>query len=327
MTPITLTHTNGLSITVSPFGATWLSCIVPLAAPREVLLGCHVDDLAEQKAYLGASVGRYANRIAGACYRIGEQAYHLSANQNGEHTLHGGADNFAYRLWDIEDVSDTHATFVIHSSDGDQGFNGNFTARVTYSLREAGITIDYQASCDQASVCALTNHAYFSLDGDGSGDARTQRLRIPSEYYLPLDKEGIPNAPLTHVANTPFDFRQLKAIIQDFDKIRQPLGGYDHDWYFGAGGDEKFVCQLQSADEKVTLSLYTTQPALRVYSGNFLAGTPTRDGNEYADFAGIALETGALANSPNLPDYRADCFISPNQPYHHCTTYRFNWTP
>lgn len=319
-----LTHNSGLSISLNAFGASWTSCRIPLGDERrEILLGCRETDLPKQSAYLGATVGRYANRIAKATFVLAGKRYHLSANHGGKHTLHGGANNFSYRLWQVTARNDNAVTFTLHSPDGDQGFPGNLTASVTYTLNSNTVTIDYTAACDRESVCSLSNHAYFNLDGQG--DARYQTLTVPSAWYLPQDSDGIPNAPLTSVENTPFDFRAGKQIANDFDVVRPLLGGYDHDWLLDDATEKKRACQLQSADKRVTMSLTTTQPALRFYSGNFLVGTPNRHGNIYDNYAGIALETGCLVDSPNHSDWQADCLITPNKPLQHRAVYSFNW--
>ncbi len=327
---IRLQHPSGLRIAVSPLGATWLSCRLPLAgdsadsAEREVLLGCQVDDLPRQSAYLGATVGRYANRIAEAQFCLQGKSYPLSANQANRHTLHGGADNFSYRRWQVLEHGQTRVVFALHSPDGDQGFPAALSATVSYTLEENCVIIDYQADSDGDSICALTNHAYFNLDG--AGDARRQSLHVPASHFLPVDSEGIPCAELTSVAVTPFDFRQAKPLARDFTAAcrQAPVGGYDHSWYLGHNGEEKLAAQLHAADERLTLSLYTTQPALHVYSGNFLAGTPNRQSGVYDNFAGIALETGCLPNSPNLPAFASDCHISPAQAYRHRSCYFFD---
>ncbi|MBS9781146.1 MAG: galactose-1-epimerase [Gammaproteobacteria bacterium] len=336
---ITLQNNRGLSVSLSPFGATWLSCKIPSSNTdtnntdnqREILLGCHTDDLPKQNTYLGASVGRYANRIANAQFNLNGTSYRLSANQDNKHTLHGGADNFSYRYWEVAEQSDTHVTFSLLSENGDQGFPAKLSVKITYRLEGNSVIIDYHADTNSDTICALTNHAYFNLDGDTDTkkhtDMREQRLFIPSDTYLPIDKEGIPCADVTDVTDTPFDFRQAKTISQDFAEVlkQAPTGGYDHSWYFGQRGTEKLMATLQSTDNHIELSVYSTQPALQVYTGNFLAGTPNRYGGVYENFAGIALETGCLPNSPNMPDFIDDCLVSTDSPYQHRSRYVFNW--
>lgn len=323
---IYLNSSNGIRIALHPFGATWVSCQIPLNdGRREVLLGCRAADLPLQSAYLGATIGRYANRIAGAAFCLGGQRYALSANQDGKHTLHGGTDNFSYRNWQVTARSDTHVAFRLHSPDGDQGFVGNLTADVVYTLDNNVVTIDYTAICDRDSVCSLSNHAYFNLDG--CGDARRQRLQINSDKYLPVNSDGIPTAELTHVEHTPFDFRHSKTLAQNFTAVceQHPVGGYDHAFYFGNNTRNKTAAVLQSADQRVTMTLAMTQPALQCYSGNFLAGTPDRNGGVYENYAGIALEPGCLPDSPNHPKRLSDCLISADKPYRHRVVYAFDF--
>ncbi len=327
-----LTNNNGLSVALSPFGATWLSCRIPVLGTdngREILLSCQPENLPHQTAYLGATVGRYANRIKSAEFSLNGKNYRLSANQDNQHTLHGGADNFSYRLWEVLEQSNNHVTFSLLSENGDQGFPATLSVKITYTLEGNGVIIDYYADTDSNSICALTNHAYFNLDGDTDShtDIKKHQLFIPSGNYLPVDKEGIPCAGLTDVTDTPFDFRQAKTITQNFSEVlkQAPTGGYDHSWYFGKNGIEKLVAKLQSTDSQIGLSVYSTQPALHAYTGNFLAGAPNRYGGVYENFAGIALETGCLPNSPNMPDFINDCFISTDIPYQHRSRYVFDW--
>lgn len=330
MDTISLCHASGLCVSLHPFGASWTACQIPLDnGRREILLGCRPADLPRQSVYLGATVGRYANRIANARYTLNGKTQRLSANQDGKHTLHGGADNWAYRTWGIIEQSPEHVTFCLDSPDGDQGFGGHLTAMVTYTLTANRLTIDYRVESKQLSICAMTNHAYFNLDGVGkhTADARQQRLTLPAQYFLPVAADGIPNAKLNHVEQTPFDFRHGKTIAQDFTAVCQqhPVSGYDHAYYFGDNGKHKTAAVLQSADQRLLLTLGMTQAALHLYSGNFLHNTTNRDGGIYDNHNGIALEPGCLPDSPNHPDYLSDCLVSPDNPQHHQMVYTFAW--
>ncbi|PID64222.1 MAG: hypothetical protein CR962_01840 [Gammaproteobacteria bacterium] len=203
--------------------------------------------------------------------------------------------------------------------------------RVTYTLEENSLIIDYHADTDSDTVCALTNHAYFNLDGDSNTDkpidARKQQLFIPTDKYMPVDIAGIPVKNLVDVTDTPFDFRETRCISMQMPPVpeRPHLNGYDHSWYFGGAGAEKLVAKMQSSDKLIGLSLYTTQPTLHVYTGNYLDGIPNRYGGVYDVFAGVALETGCVPNSPNMPDFMGDCFVSTDKPYQHRSRYVFDW--
>jgi len=241
---IQLTNSNGMTVQFMDWGATWISCKVPVNGElREVLLGCKVEDYPHQTAYLGASVGRYANRIANAKFELGEQTIQLVANQ------------------------------------------GNVQVNVIYTLTdENSVKIEYEAESDKDTALNLTNHAYFNLENAEQGsDVRNHTLCLNADFYLPVDGEGIPNSPLKHVVNTSFDFRVAKPIAQDFQQ-----------------GDQV----LTSPNEDLSLEVLTSQAALQVYTGNYLAGTPTREGSTYQDFSGIALETQCLPDTPNHPEWQ-----------------------
>ncbi len=211
-----LRNANGMIATFMDWGATWLSARVPMhdGSVRETLLGCATpSDYLHQDAYLGATVGRYANRIAQA--RLKKLDCQLAANQ-GENQLHGGPEGFDKRRWQIVSQSDSEVHYRLDSPEGDQGFPGNLIADVRFQLDDDNcLSIRYEARCDKACPVNLTNHAYFNLDAQ-HGDARQHVLQLHADRYLPVDSAGIPDAPLKAVAGTSFDFRQAKTVAQDF---------------------------------------------------------------------------------------------------------------
>ncbi|MFB1115740.1 galactose-1-epimerase [Dickeya dadantii] len=324
-----LQNRHGTRVTLMDWGATWLSCQLPLpgGTPREVLLGCAPEQYPHQAAYLGASVGRYANRIANATLRQGDTVTRLHANQ-GAHQLHGGPDGFHARRWQILKQSDDQVIYQLHSPDGDQGFPGTLTAQVSYQLTDQNaLDIEYQAEVDQPCPVCLTNHAYFNLDGEPS-DVRHHQLQLMADYYLPVNQDGIPGDTLRDVADSSFDFRQPKTLMQDFlaDADQQAVRGYDHAFLLHrtGGSTESPAASLWSADGKVQMQVYTSAPALQLYSGNFLAGTPSRDGTPYANHAGLALESEFLPDSPNHSDWpQPDCWLKPGKRYRSLTRYAF----
>lgn len=327
----TLRNNAGMTVTLMDWGATWLSAVLPLKSgeKRELLLGCKTPaDYMQQHAYLGATVGRYANRIAYASLLINGKPHPLVANQ-GEHQLHSGPEGFHARRWQIVAQNEQQVVYQLHSADGDQGFPGNLDVTLTYRLTaDHRLEIGYQAWVDRACPVNLTNHAYFNLDGAGH-DARQQRLQLFADRYLPVDSEGIPCADLTEVAGTGMDFRQPKTLLQDFlrDRDQQRVKGYDHAYLLHrtCNGLESPAAHLWSADGKVELTVFTTAPALQLYSGNYLAGTPARNGDTYASYAGIALESEFLPDSPNHPEWpQPDCWLQPGQRYQSATHYQFN---
>lgn len=328
---ITLQNTQGMTAVVMDIGATWLSCTLPIPgqAPREVLLGVsNMADFISQSTYLGATVGRYANRINKGQFSINKQAYQVDTNQAGN-CLHGGSDGFDQRRWQISSQTAHSVTFTLLSEDGDQGFPGTLTASVNYTLTEQNqMQISYHAVTDKATPVNLTNHAYFNLDGaDPASDCRKHSLKIDADQYLPTNETGIPLDGLTPVTDTSFDFRQAKLIKQDFlqDQQQQLCKGYDHAFQLNTDGQlGQLAAQLTSADKAVTLNLYTTKPAMQLYTGNWLAGTPNRNAGVYSDYAGIALETQFLPDSPNHPEWSSNAAIlAAEKEYYQKTIYEF----
>lgn len=338
-TVITLRNTNGMQVVVMDIGATWLSCRVPLAGSgsRELLLGqSSMPDFLRQQAYMGATVGRYANRIAGGKLHLAGRDIQLSLNQ-GKHCLHGGREGFDRRRWEIEAQSADSVTFSLYSPDGDQGFPGNVQASVTYTLTaDNQVVLRYRARTDQATPLNLTNHAYFNLQGADvpsvetqGADARAHHLYIAAEQFLPTSADGIPLGDFADVRQTGFDFTQRKCIHEDFlrDLQQQQVRGYDHSFIFAPSrGKRQPVAQLISADGRVQMSVLTDKPALQLYTGNWLGGTPDRRGGHYTDFAGVALETQYLPDAPNRPQWgRDNGILAADQEYSSCTTYAFTF--
>lgn len=325
----TLRNAAGMTVTFMDWGATWLSAVLPLKSgeQRELLLGCQTpQDYLHQGAYLGATVGRYANRIAHASLNIDGKPHPLIANQ-GEHQLHGGPNGFHARRWQIVKQDEQQVIYQLHSPDGDQGFPGNLDVTLTYRLTaDHRLEIEYQAQTDRACPVNLTNHAYFNLDGAGH-DARQQRLQLFADRYLPVDGDGIPSADLTAVAGTGMDFRQPKTLQQDLlrDRDQQRVKGYDHAYLLHdtCHGLASPAAHLWSADGKVAMTVFTTAPALQLYSGNYLGGTPARDGGSYQNYAGVALESEFLPDSPNHPEWpQPDCWLQPGQRFQSATHYQ-----
>lgn len=325
----TLKNAAGMTVTFMDWGATWLSAVLPLKSgeQRELLLGCQTpQDYLHQGAYLGATVGRYANRIAHANLNIDGKPHPLIANQ-GEHQLHGGPNGFHARRWQIVEQDEQQVIYQLHSPDGDQGFPGNLDVTLSYRLTaDHRLEIEYQAQTDRACPVNLTNHAYFNLDGAGH-DARQQRLQLFADHYLPVDSDGIPNADLTAVAGSGMDFRQPKTLQQDLlhDRDQQRVKGYDHAYLLHDTCHRLAspAAHLWSADGKVAMTVFTTAPALQLYSGNYLGGTPARDGGSYQNYAGVALESEFLPDSPNHPEWpQPDCWLQPGQRYQSATHYQ-----
>lgn len=325
----TLRNSAGLVVTVMDWGATLLSCRVPMkdGSVRETLLGCETpEDYLNQSAYLGATVGRYANRIANSQFERDGVTINVTANQ-GAHQLHGGPDGFDTRRWRIVRQNEHEVLYTLDSPDGDQGFPGELRATARYALTEDNcITVEFRAKTSKPCPVNLTNHAYFNLDGQ-QNDIRQHRLQLLADSYLPVDSSGIPQAGLKDVDGTSFDFRTPKTIADDFlsDDDQKLVKGYDHAFLLQAQGDASLpAAHVWSSDNKLQMTVYTTAPALQFYSGNYLDGTPAREQGTYSAYQGLALESEFLPDSPNHPEWpQPDCWLQPDDEYLSITEYEF----
>lgn len=320
-----------LALTLSNFGASLLSCQVkmPNGNWREVVLGCTLADLPRQPSYLGMTIGRYANRIANSRFTLDGQDFPLSCNQ-APHQLHGGKEGFSHRLWQVAKQTQDEITFALHSPTGDQGFPANVDVTATYRLHGNQLWVEYSAHSDDTTPLCLTNHAYFNLDGVTKNavlDVRDHRLQLFAQKFLPVASDGIPNAPLKDVQGTSFDFRQGKTIRQDFGKEeQQATQGYDHSFLLDKTTENtcELAAILTNATGDLRLSVSTTQPAVQLYTGNFLQGTPSILSQPYGNFAGLALETQVLPDTPNHPEWQHyGSFLKAGETYHQQTCFAF----
>jgi aldose 1-epimerase len=311
---------DGLQLELMDWGATWLSCQVPMAggALREVLLGCPtMQDWFAQKCFLNATVGRYANRIAGARITRAGKEIRLAPNPpGGPHQLHGGPLGFSERRWAILEQSELHVCFGLHSADGDQGFPGNVEVRVTYRLSPGQrISMVCEATTDAATPFGITQHAYFNLDGIQS-DVREHTLQIKAAYFVPVDPEMIPLEGPVPVAGSSFDFQAPHKVGHAWENQAQIAltGGYDHAFLLDAPSLASTAASLSSASGDLRMDFYTEAPAIQLYTGQHLGSTAARGGGNYAALQGICLEPGYLPDSPNHPEWpQADCWLQPGQ--------------
>ena len=325
----TLHNKAGMRVSVMDWGATLLSCQVPMkdGSIRETLLGSPSPaGFLQQNVYLGASVGRYANRIANGQLRHNGEIISLEVN-SPPHQLHGGPEGFDKRRWRILSQDEQHILYALDSPDGDQGFPGALQVTAQYQLTDDNrLRIVYQATVDKPCPVNLTNHAYFNLDSE-PGDIRRHQLQIDADSYLPVDSTGVPPAGLRPVEGTSFDFRTAKTIARDFlsDACQQAVKGYDHAFLLQAKGDLSHpAAKLWSSDGQLEMRVYTTAPSLQFYSGNYLEGTPARKQGIYHDHYGLALESQFLPDSPNHPEWpQPDCWLEPGESYESVTEYQF----
>lgn len=314
-----------LTAVVTDYGATLVKLMVPdkNGVPADVVLGYdHVDGYRTGSAYLGATVGRNANRIGGAAFELNGRTITLSKNDNGNN-LHSGPDGYSYRMWKVLSHTDSSISFTLISPNGDQGFPGEARIRVTYTLQADGLEIVYDASCNQDTVFNMTNHTYFNLAGhDHPEAAMDQVLTLPGRYFNPDDAENIPTGEQRRVDGTPMDFRCPKPIGQDLHADYEPLhlqNGYDHNFEVYTN-----PCAILSDPESGrTLAISTDCPGIQLYSGNFL-DTTGKGGVHYGKNSGVALETQFAPDSLHHPDWPQP--VTPaGTVYHSRTFYKLSW--
>jgi aldose 1-epimerase len=283
------------------------------------------------KHYLGACVGRYANRIAHACFDLCGVRYDLDRN-DGRHLLHGGRSGFHTRIWDVvalvEDEEMAQVTFAITSPDGEMGFPGHLHARVSYRLEEFGrLSVLYEGETNAPTVLNMTNHSYFNLAGEGSGDIASHELAIAADSFLPTDADLIPVGPERNVAGSAFDFRLGRAIgdgLAGNDDQLSTAGGYDHNFCLaGQNGGLRPVARLRDPCSGREMQIITDQPGLQLYTGNFLDGSSGRGAVRHTKWSGLCLETQAYPNSPNQPTYPSTV-LRPGRIYRSRTDYVFS---
>lgn len=315
-------HNEHLKLTLSDVGASWLSCQVKTADGwREVLVTTTPERWAEQTAYFGATVGRYANRIANGRYTLNGKEFVLAQN-NGQNNLHGGTLGADKKQWTVEMQSSQAVRFHQKFANGEEGFGGEINATVEYRLTGNQITILFNAISDQDTPLCLTNHAYFNLSGEAT--IHHHRLQLNASHYLPVGADGIPNAPLKNVVGTHFDFRQPKTLGEDLlkDADQQAVKGYDHAFLLAKNQQNQTACTLSVSD--LHLKIHTTMPAVQIYTGNWLAGQPNLLGGEYGDYAGVAIEPEFLPDTPNHPEWWEIGGISrAGETYCHSISYTF----
>nr|WP_245653800.1 aldose epimerase family protein [Novosphingobium rosa] len=332
---ITLKADNGVSARILSYGATLQSLIGPdrNGKKADVLLG--YDDLAgfvDHPNYFGATVGRYANRIAGGRFVLDGKTYQLPQNDHGQ-SLHGGDKGFDKLPWQVVSVqSGPVARLVLShvSPDGDSGYPGTLKATVTYTLDEKGdLGILFEATTDKPTVVNMTNHAIFNLAGEGSaGGAMDHRLTVPASAFTPVDATLIPTGEKRPVAGSVFDFRAPRRLadgLRDGKDQQIVFGrGYDHNFALDKGltATPQLAARLEDPASGRVLELLTTEPGVQVYTGNFLDGTLVgKQGHLYRMGDGIALEPQKFPDSPNHPDF-ISTRVDPGKPYRHAMIYR-----
>jgi aldose 1-epimerase len=278
----------------------------------------------------GAVLGRTANRIACGRFTLDGKVFDLSRN-DGENTLHGGADSFGKRLWTVESASSLSLALRLTSPDGDQGFPGTLTARASFQLEENTIELTLEAATTQASPVNLSAHPYFNLGGLAETDVLDHEIVIFADRFLPVDRQQIPTGEIRSVANTPFDFRlptPIGARIRDADAQLLYGKGYDHCFVLDERGRDapRPAARVRHRRNGQVLEISTTQPGLQFYTGNSLNGSVAGRGGAYRQSAGFALEPQGFPNAPNQPNFPS-VILRPGTDYCETIRYRFDLEP
>jgi aldose 1-epimerase len=329
-----LTNKNGVEAAITNYGGAVVSLKVPDRNGKfgDVVLGYDsLDGYVNDKGYFGAIVGRYGNRIGHAQFSIDGKTYTLAKN-NGENSLHGGIKGFNKAVWAAKELpakngQSLELTYL--SKDGEEGFPGNLHVRVVYTLTDSNeLKIEYSATTDKKTVVNLTNHSYFNLAGPGSGDILGHQLAIEADKFTPVDASLIPTGELRDVPGTPLDFGKATAIGARIDQDDEQLKlghGYDHNFVLrrAAGAPISLAARVMEPNTGRVLEVWTTEPGVQFYTGNFLDGTARgKGGLAYARRSAFCLETQHFPDSPNQPKFPS-VVLNPGEKYSTTTTYKF----
>ena len=322
----TLTNSHGFEVSVTNYGGAITSLKTPDRDGNfgEIVLGFEtLDDYVHNPRYFGALIGRHANRIADGKFSLNGSNYQLPQN-NGANHLHGGFKGFDKRVWDVRESENTlHLTYF--SKDGEEGYPGNVTAAVDYTLLDNELRVDYRATTDQDTIVNLTNHSYFNLRG--AGTILDHELTLNANHFTPVSEDLIPTGEIRSVEETPMDFREGKAIGSEISSSYDQLGftgGYDHNFVVNDyDGSLKSAGRLYEPSTGRVLEVLTTQPGMQFYSGNFLDGTLVgRNGFVYVKYAGLCLEPQHFPDAPNHPNFPSTV-LRPGEEHKQTTVYRF----
>lgn len=327
-----LKNKHGMKAAITNFGGRLVSLFVPDREGKMVDVVLGFNSLQEyidaKEPYFGATIGRYGNRIANGKFILNEQTYSLSVN-NGPNTLHGGKGGFQGKVWDATQTDSSSLVLSYISKDGEEGFPGNLDVKVLYTLTEDnGLKIVYVAKADKETVVNLTNHAFFNLNGEGSGPVTDHILMVNADRYTPVDSTLIPLGKNEKVANSPFDFRTPLAIgkrINDKNVQLQYGLGYDHNFVLNRKAKGmQFAASVLGPQTGIFMEVYTEEPGLQFYSGNFLKGMDEgKSGKSYDYRHAFCLETQHFPDSPNQPAFPSTT-LKPEQTYKTSSVYKFS---
>ncbi|HWZ36667.1 MAG TPA: aldose epimerase family protein [Mucilaginibacter sp.] len=325
-----LKNNKGMQVLVSNYGAHLIGAWLPDRQGNltSVILGFdNINALAPHKGFYGSTVGRYANRIANGKFTLEGQEYSLAIN-NGPNSLHGGIENFSIKVWDAKQINDNTVELEYFSEHMEEGYPGNLTIKVKYTLTDDNeIIIGYEATTDKTTVINLTNHAYFNLNGEGNGDILDHTIQIMADNYTPTDETAIPTGEIASVKDTPLDFTQSerigKGINADHSQIKIGFG-YDHNYVLNPHDMQTPVAVVIGDLTGIKMEVFTDQPGMQFYTGNYLSEVNTlRGGIKAKPRTGFALETQHFPDSPNKPQFPSTV-LKPGEVFNTTTIYKLS---
>lgn len=321
---------GAISCNILTWGATLQALFIPNREGKETDVVLGYDSLEEymsQDGYLGAVVGRYANRVAKGKFKLNGKEYSLAIN-NGPNHLHGGLVGFSHRVWQVDELAEDRAVLCLDSPDGEEGYPGHLKVKVTYTLLEQGLEIHYGAVGDADTPCNLTNHSYFNLSGQGSGSVLDQEIALSAARYTPTDETSIPTGELALVEGTPMDLRQMTKIGAHEDDMFPQLcqaKGYDHNYVIdGTSGVLRPAARAYSRQTGIRMEVKTTLPGIQLYTANYLEeGRRGKAGAQYGPRHGFCLETQFFPDSLNRPAFPS-AILPAGKVYDHKTQFLFS---
>ncbi len=330
----TLINPNGIEVRAITYGGIIISLKVPDARGElaDIVLGCNsLEEYTKGVPYFGAIIGRYGNRISQGKFTLNGTEYTLATN-NGPNHLHGGVKGFDKVVWKAEPFDNQNGVGVVLtylSKDGEEGYPGNLNSRVTYTLTTQNeLIFDYHATTDKATPVNLTQHTYFNLSGDGQGEILNHQLTLNASHITPIDSALIPTGEILNVTGTPLDFTEPTAIGTRIEQKNEQLKfgqGYDHNFIINRSEENNsFVARVHEPVSGRVMEVYSTEPGVQFYSGNFLDGTIIgKTGKPYQRRAGFCLETQHYPDSPNKPNFPSS-ILKPGETYESRTVYKFS---
>ena len=327
----TLKNKNDMEVCVTNFGGRIVSIMVPDkdGNMRDVVLGFEsIKDYIDYPSDFGASIGRYANRIGNGQFSLDGVKYQLPQNNYG-HCLHGGFKGFQYVIYDVMKVSDNEIKLSYLAKDMEEGFPGNVTCTVSMTLtNDNAININYEAETDKPTIINMTNHSYFNLDGKPEKGNSDYLMMVNASNYTPIDSTFMTTGEILPVEGTPFDFRNPvrlgDKLIEECEQLKNGHG-IDHNWILDTEGNLNTACaSLESTESGIKLEVFTNEPGIQVYTGNFLDGTQIgKKGIKYNCRAAVCLETQKYPDTPNKPEWPS-CILRPGEKYNSNTIFKFS---